>query len=263
MTRIWYQSAAEMGRSGKYSEQLQAHFKRVLDPSTTVDLHGVPAGTWGGKLPSENLRYPAIFHAALAPVFIGNAIKAEREGYDAFHIGTYLDAFLPEIRSAVDIPVSSHIETSLLYGCSLGQTISVVTLNRQILRIIKQSIVRHRLENRMGLCLPLDPDFTEAQPVAAFEDPKEYVDLFMGLARRCVKEGADVIIPMEGILAEVLATQGIKEVDGAVIMDGIGVPVMMAEANAKIWKRTGTRVGRHWTYERPDEATMLHYYPKK
>ena len=63
MTRIWYQSGAEMGRSGKYAEQLEAHFKRVVDPGTTVDLHGVPAGTWGGKLPSENLRYPAVFHA--------------------------------------------------------------------------------------------------------------------------------------------------------------------------------------------------------
>ena len=67
-----------------------------------------------------------------------------------------------------------------------------VTLNRQIMRIIKQSIVRHRLENRIGLCVPMDPDFSETQPVAAFEDPKDYVELFMGLARRCVKEGADV-----------------------------------------------------------------------
>jgi allantoin racemase len=263
MTKIWYQSAAEMGRSGKYSEQLQAHFKRVVDPGTEVHLHGVPAGGWGGKLPSENLRYPAIFHAVLAPVFIGNAIKAEREGYDAFHIGTYLDAFLTEIRSAVDIPVSSHIETSLLMACALGQTISVITLNRQILRIIKQSIARHRLEGRMGLCIPIDPDYTEKQPVAAFEDPKEYVEKFMGLARRCVKEGADVIIPMEGIAAEVLATSGIKEVDGAVILDGIGAPVMYAEMQAKLWKRTGTRVGRAWAYERADQATMLHYYPKK
>ena len=262
MTRIWYQSAAEMDRSGKYAEQLQAHFKRVVDPGTVVDLHGVPAGTWGGKLPSENLRYPAVFHAALGPVFIGNAIKAEREGYDAFHIGTYLDAFLPEIRSAVDIPVTSHIETSLLMGCALGQTIGIITLNRQIMRIIRQSIARHRLEGRVGPCWPMDPDFTEAEPVAAFEDPGNYVALFMKLARQAVKEGADVIIPMEGILAEVLASQGIKEVDGAVIMDGIGAPVMYAEMQAKLWKRTGTRVGRHWTYERADEETMLHYWPK-
>ena len=213
-----------------------------------------------GKLPSELLRYRAVFHAAPGPVFIGNAIKAEREVYDALHIGTYLDAFLPKLRSAVDTPVSSHIETSLLIGCSLGQTISIITLNRQILRIIKQIVVRHRLENRIGPCYPLDPDFTEEQPVAAFEDPKEYVELFMGLARKCVKDGADVIIPMEGNLAEVLATQGIKEADGAVIMDGIGVPVMVAEMNAKMWKRRGTRVRRHWTYEHPDDEVIRHCF---
>lgn len=145
-------------------------------------------------------------------------------------------------------------------GCSLGQTISIITLNRQILRIIKQSIVRHRLEDRIGPFYPLDPDFTEEQPVAAFEDPKEYVELFMGLARKCVKDGADGIIPMEGILAEVLAARGIKEVDGAVNMDGIGVLVMYGEMNAKMWKRTGTRVGRHWTYEHPDEDVLQHYF---
>jgi len=44
------------------------------------------------------------------------------------------------------------------------------------------------------------------------------VALFMKLARQAVKEGADVIIPMEGILAQVLASQGIREIDGAVIM---------------------------------------------
>ena len=35
----------------------------MVDPGTEVHLHGVPAGGWGGKLPSENLRYPAVFHA--------------------------------------------------------------------------------------------------------------------------------------------------------------------------------------------------------
>ncbi len=82
----------------------------------------------------------------------------------------------------------------------------------------------------------------------------------MGLARKCVKDGADGIIPMEGILAEVLAARGIKEVDGAVNMDGIGVLVMYGEMNAKMWKRTGTRVGRHWTYEHPDEDVLQHYF---
>ena len=96
--------------------------------------------------------------------------------------------------------------------------------------------------------------------MAAFEDPKDYVELFMSLARKCVEGGADVIIPMEGILAEVLSSQGINEVDGAVIMDGIGVPVMVAEMNVKMWKRSGTRVGRHWTYERPDEEILRQYY---
>jgi len=43
---------------------------------------------------------------------------------------------------------------------------------------------------------------------------------------------------------------------------GTTAPVMYAEMQAKLWKRTRTRVGRHWTYERADAETMLHYWPK-
>jgi hypothetical protein len=40
MTRIWYQSAAEMGQSGQYAEQLQAHFRRVVNSSGTTGQLG-------------------------------------------------------------------------------------------------------------------------------------------------------------------------------------------------------------------------------
>lgn len=261
MTRIWYQSAAEMETSGKYREALRAHIDTVTDPGTQVDLHGVPAGTWAGKPPSALLGYPAIFHQALAPVFLGNALKAQREGYDAFIIGTYIEPFLTPLRAAVEIPVVSHLESSLLVGCSLGRTLGIITLNRQILWLIKQCIAQHRLEERVVALYALDPDFTEAQAIAAFSEPRKYVDLFMKLARQAVAEYADVIIPAEGILALALAMQSVREVEGAVILDGIAVPVAYAEMMVKLWKRVGLRVGRHWSYARPADPILAHYFP--
>ena len=55
---------------------------------------------------------------------IENAIKAEREGYDAFVLGSFSEPFLREIRSAVDIPVASVVESSVLVGCSLGHYVA-------------------------------------------------------------------------------------------------------------------------------------------
>jgi hypothetical protein len=52
---------------------------------------------------------------------IETARQAEREGYDAYVIGSWTDPFLREMRSAVDIPVVSTVEASLLLARSLGR----------------------------------------------------------------------------------------------------------------------------------------------
>ena len=54
-------------------------------------------------------------------------MNAERNGYDAFIIGCYLDTGLQRARSLVDIPALGVTETSMLVACTLGRKFSMAT----------------------------------------------------------------------------------------------------------------------------------------
>ena len=224
VVKIWYQSAVEISGASPYRDALQRHFERVAEPGTQVELFGVDPGTWAGQQPSQLFGYPAIFHAALGPAFLRNAVRSEREGYDAFIIGTYIEPYLRELRSAVDIPVISSFEAMLLVGCSVAHTIGVVTLNRQLLWSLKISLERHRLTPRVGAMLVMEPELNEREIIELLSTPGSYLDRFIDTARRAVADHADAIIPAEGILAELLAANGVTSVDGAAVLDGIGIP---------------------------------------
>lgn len=259
--RIWYQSAVEMHGAGPYRTALETHFARVADPGTRIELFGTEPGTWAGQQPSQLMGYPAIFHAALGGAFLRNALRAEREGYDAFIIGTYIEPFLRELRSAVEIPVVSSLEAMLLVGCSVGHTVGLITLNEILLWSIKTSLERHRLGARVGPLVVMEPALNERELTELFSAPDAYVARFVETARRVVADHVDAIIPAEGILAEIVAANGITEVDGAAVMDGIGIPVAYAEMLVKLRSRTGLGVGRRWHQPRPPQAMLDLFFP--
>jgi allantoin racemase len=249
--KIWYQSAVEISGANAYREALKQHFGRIVDPGVEVDVFGVEPGTWAGHQPSQLFGYPAIFHAALGGAFLRNAVRAEKEGYDAFIIGTYIEPYLRELRSAVDIPVISSLEATLLVGCSTAHTIGIITLNRELLWSLKISLERHRLGDRVRPLLIMEPELNERQTIELLSSPDAYLSQFTEIARRAVADNADAIIPGEGILAECVAANGITSVDGAVVLDGIGIPVAYAQMMVGLWRKTGLRVGRRWHYAKP------------
>jgi allantoin racemase len=254
--KIWYQSAAEMTATSPYRAALQSHADRVTEPETSVAIFGVEPGTWAGRQPSQLFGYPAIFHAALGAAFIRNAVRAERAGFDAFIIGTYIEPYLRELRAAVDIPVVSSLEAMLLVGCSTAHTMALITINQSLVWSLKLSIERHRLGARVGSVTAMNPELNEREIIGLLTNPGSYVERFLATAREAVKAHADAIIPAEGILAELVAAQGITNVDGAVVLDGVGIPVAYAQMLVKLWRTTGLRVGRRWHYARPTGSVI-------
>ena len=261
--RIWYQSAVEMTGAGAYREALERHLARTADPGTRVEIHGVPSGTWAGRQPSQLFGCPAVFLAALGPAMLRNAVRAEREGHDAFVIGTYIEPFLRELRSAVDIPVVSSLEATLLVGCSTAHTIGLVTLNRPLLWSLTTSLERHRLGARVGPILSMEPELTEREIIGLLAAPGDYLDRFRRIAARAVEAHADAIIPAEGILAEAVAAAGITRVDDAAILDGIAIPVAYAEMLVRMRRATDLRVGRRWHHAMPPPEVMDLFVPRE
>ena len=138
--RIWYQSFVDYEHGKTYWDRLGAHLRSAVDPGTEVDIKGIT--------PHDSYAHP-IVEMRCAREVICNAVRAEREGYDAFVIGHFQDAGLYEARSVVKIPVVSLGEGTMLYSCQLGQNIGVITINPRFIPWHQHQIIKYGLERRV------------------------------------------------------------------------------------------------------------------
>ena len=67
------------------------------------------------------------------------------------------------------------------------------------------------------------------------------MNLFMDGARKLIKRGAEVIIPAGGDIIVFLAEDGIFEIDGTPILNGIYELIKMGETAVKLKKISGNR----------------------
>ncbi|GAA5089698.1 aspartate/glutamate racemase family protein [Paenalcaligenes hermetiae] len=258
--KIWHQSSVDLENYPVYKASLAKHYAKVASPGTEIHLHGVPEQMWHGMSPSEVMRVPYAYHKAMSGQLLHNVYRAEQEGYDAFVIGTYTEPLLRECRSLVDIPVISMPESTVLISCSMATKIGLVTLNDENLWFLKNAMHRHQFEGRVSGIYVIEPQLPEREMDAVFLNPTDYIEAFLHTARRAIKEGADLIIPAEGLVAEVLAANDVFEVDGVSILDGVGAPLMYAEMLARLHKLTGLHAGRQWHYRKPSPE-LLKLYP--
>ena len=104
-SRVWYQSFVHPVQQAPYIERLQALLNEVAGPDARFEVHGLD--------PPDHSFHPLTEFRCASQV-IGNALQAEKEGYDAFVLGHFQEPGLLEIRSSVDIPVVALGEANLL-----------------------------------------------------------------------------------------------------------------------------------------------------
>jgi allantoin racemase len=248
--RIWYQSMAPIRHMPNYTGAMQRHARQACSSGVEVTFNGASDQIEGGRRPAEILSYPLAKHVIQAEA-IRFAVQAERDGFDAMVIGSFSEPFLVEIRSVLEIPVASLAESSLMIGCSLAERFALVSVAPPNVRRLRSVVNRHGMEHRvMGLySLPVPTD--EWQLEEAFSKPGEVIEGFMQVAREAVRDGADLVIPAEGLLNEILFEANVKSVDHATIMDSIGASLLYAEMLINLKARLGNGIGRRWTYIKP------------
>lgn len=214
----------ELRGLGAYSTFLAAHATRVLGDEARVQVEGLREGTYHGRTPTSALGNAFVYHRAVDQI-IDNAIRAEREGFDAFVIGSFSEPMLREIRSAVDIPVTGILESSMLVSLSLGRRVAPIANAPEISFIVQSAVEKHGLESRVLPCVPLDPPMHEAELLeAAASNPDALIEAFSRSARHAIaQQGADVIVPAEAVLASVLIARHVTHVDDAPVVDVLAI----------------------------------------
>jgi allantoin racemase len=144
-------------------------------------------------------------------------------------IGTSQDPGLIEARAWVSIPVLGYGETAAHVATMIAQRVSFVGFIPELEDPITQNMRRVGLGQRLGpfAFVSTGPHSVEA---AFGGDPGPFVDAFHQAARGAVEGGAEAIVPADGLTNEIVAAAGVRDVDGAVVIDANGVLVKMAEA---------------------------------
>lgn len=241
--RIWYQSYVDEANGRVYWDRLRRHLAEIVDPGTVVDVKGIT--------PHDSYAHPIVEFRCAREV-ICNAVRAEREGYDAFVIGHFQDAGLYEARSVTRLPVLGLGEASMLHACQLGQHSGVVTINTRYIPWFGHQIAKYGLERRVRGVHAMS--FEPGQILKAYESEAladEVAELFAAQARPLVKEGVDVLIPGGGIPMLLFSRLIEHNVDGAPVINGIPIVVKMAELAVKLKRLAGLGVSRASDYVMP------------
>lgn len=249
--KIWHQSMTELHDLGAYKESLEAHAKKILGTTGNVEVHGMPKGAYHGHSPTAALSNAFAHHRILDPI-LDNAVRAEMQGFDAFIVGSYSEPFIRELRSAVDIPVVSITEATFLVSCSIGRLSAPIANDPGIAWIVRQSVESHGMSQRVLTPRAIEPALNEPEMAEAFARPEILIGYFQAAARRAIAEGADVIIPAEGVLSEFLYNNQINMIDGVPVLDSFGVVWTYAAMMINLREKLGLSVSRKMHYQRND-----------
>jgi Asp/Glu/hydantoin racemase len=253
--RIWHQGFVELDGLPAYRAALAGHVKAVASPETVVDLHGVAPGTYTPDHTAADIARSPYLAALHTHQVIDNARRAEREGYDAVAIAILQDLGLRESRSLLDIPVAGYGEAAMHVACMLGRRFAVVAFDPELVTVIETEIATQGLRERATPIVLVDTDYGSV--VDAFARPEKLIEAFRVAARRALDAGADVIIPGQTIMAEVLWQNGLQRIDDAPIIDALGVTIAMAELLVTLKRTSGMSATRRGYWGRTPAAELV------
>jgi Asp/Glu/hydantoin racemase len=146
-------------------------------------------------------------------------------------------------------------EASMQLACTLSESFSMVTLGPPNVLRLKKTMARHGMQARVSSVHALTRQWNETELNAAFAEPEALIADFCEVARLSLAEGADLVIPAEGVLNEVLVQYRLHEIDGATVMDCVGAALLHAEMLVNARKKLGLGPGRRWA-RRPERDVL-------
>lgn len=234
------------------------NFDLVKDPDTEIMCR---FSDWG-IIGMEGFFYPAI-DTLNAQSVLQQAVKGEKDGYDAVMITCFGDPMLDQIRSLVDIPVTSIGETSYHMAAMMGKKFGLVTVSENNIYESEHTIERYGFrEYCAGIMTTIEKP--EEQPKALI-NARSAIESFQEVGRKLIAQGAEILLPGCGLMAAALRTapgcekeypNGVTEVDGVPVMDVLGVTLKMTEMLVRLKKAGSPWISRKGIYRLPTESAL-------
>lgn len=253
--KIWHQSFTDLETFPRYAQTLRSHAQSVVPPEVRVEIHGLAPQTYPASVAPMNYNaYPYLrYHNGLQ--VCQAAITAESQGYDAMALGCFFDPALREARSLVNIPVVSLSETSVFTACSMGRRFAMISLSEFQAQHTEDLVRDYGLTSRLAGIFDMSPS------ISLFElesDAGSIRERFEAACRKAIAQGAEVIIPGDGVLNAFMVRSGIVQIEHCVVMDPLGALFHHAIYLASLKKYTRLTVSRRQFYAKPPVDYLQH-----
>ncbi len=257
--KLWYQSLARQAQSIPYGANLRKVIAAAADSGTTVHVEGLSEAAGIGA----HFRFLE-YHDTKEVIY--NAIRAEREGYDAYLIGNITDAGMREAREMVNIPVLGLAETSLHFASIMGANFGLVAISEKWIPRLMENVDRYGMRQRFSAIEVMETSPLDLRKAFADEERrKDVIAKFMVAAGKLLAKGAEVIIPAGGEVGVFVIEAGLFEIDRAPIVNGIYELIKMGEMAVRLRALTGRFTSKRFGYAPPTgkflERIREHYGP--
>ena len=254
--RIWCQRAGGISSDPMWKDfdlGLRKHARTVGRPDTVVDQYSQESSIVGID------QYRASLNVAIVQS-IKTAIRAEREGYDAFLMVSTADAGFYEIREVVDIPVVFMLENTLHFASMFSPTFAFIAHGDRILTLLTQKAKEYGLAENLTPSGHLGLTYKDWENLYAH--PEQYMDAVTKKAKEIAANGARLLIPVALPFSIWCVQQGIREIAGVPLLDGYGCAVKMTELMVDLKKLGITRNKYGPAQKDVLEAIQQMYVPK-
>jgi allantoin racemase len=249
--KIWVQSGTPLATSElyrPYHDSLVRHAQRISRLGTAVDFPNLGKSYPGAARSRTHLHF--VTHET-----IRSAMRAEAEGYDVF-VTQCLDLGFHELREMVDIPVVFMAQATLAYYSQLAPNFAFLVNGERLSHYFDEIAERYKVKDRMVPGGHVSFAFTDYANL--WNQPQPFVESFLDVARKLASRGAASFFPAGLYLSQWLIDQGIREVNGAIVMDPLAAAIKTAESMVDL-QRVGIRryEAGPWAAPSPEVRRLL------
>jgi allantoin racemase len=236
-----------------YDNICKEFFEKVAGPGTVIDH------TWSKK-GTQHVQYKSC-DLLNALETVHHVLDAQDNGFDGVVIGCSIDIGLKESREVANIPVTSIMESAMLFSCMMGKKFSLISFGERA-RVRQEHLIdEYGLRDRATPVRCFEMSLEELGKALGSEKSKQNLrKVFMEEARKAVNEDkAEVIIPGCGILSALCMLDGIVKVDDmeeVPVLDMITPALKQTEALILMKQKLGIGISRRGLYQSPPKEVI-------
>ncbi|MBI2290012.1 MAG: hypothetical protein HYU73_06695 [Betaproteobacteria bacterium] len=178
-----------------------------------------------------------------------SAMRAEAEGFDVF-VTQCLDLGFNELRELIRIPVVFMTQSTLAWYSLLAPYFAFLVNSERLHYFFQEIAERYKVKERMVPGGYVSFQFTDYANL--WNNPQPFVEAFMKVAKEITGRGAASLYPAGLYLSQWLIDQGIREVDGAIVMDPLAIGIKTAELMVDL-ERAGIKRYKAGSWDVPPE----------